>query len=256
MRLLAISDYHGKTDALPLLANTLDELKPDSVVFTGDIVKGYARGDEWLAAEKEDREPKIGEEILAEEEEDLSFYNEFFSFFESKGIPLFAIPGNMDAPVERYSQHVVRKYLHSTIIHLVHDAVLEFQGCKFVGFGGQLVSSSAEAFFIRRYLEKEAIAAMQIRLEGEPSGKLIFLTHHPPVGNVGNDNGVHKGSQAVNQLIKMLKPTYAFCGHAHKARAIERINGTTVINPGALKDYYYALVDTTARIESLRKLDL
>ncbi|MFX0112972.1 MAG: metallophosphoesterase [Candidatus Hodarchaeota archaeon] len=254
MRLLAISDYHGKTDVLPLLRNTIGELKPDGIIFTGDVVKGYARGDEWLAAQQEGREPEITAKIVAEEEEDLRFYEEFFTFFENAGIPLFAIPGNMDAPVERYSQYVIQRYQKSALVKNVHDDLQELQGFGFAGFGGQFAVSGAEAYFVRIYLEDEAIGAMQRLTEVKESYKLALLFHHPPEGKVGDDQGVQKGSRAVNRIIEMLKPTYVFCGHAHKARAIEKINDTVIINPGALKDNYYALVDTTTKTESLRKL--
>jgi Icc-related predicted phosphoesterase len=255
LRLLVISDFHGKTDVLPPLRNIISELKPDVIIFTGDVVKGYARGDEWLAARQEGREPEITTEIIAEEEEDLRFYEAFFTFFEDIGIPLFAIPGNMDAPVGRYSQYVIQKYQKSAIVRIIHDDLQELQGFRFAGFGGQFAAAGAEAYFVRIYLEDEAIDAMQRLTEVKESTKLALLFHHPPIAKVGDDQGVQKGSRAVNRIIEMLKPTYVFCGHAHKARAIEKINGATVINPGALKDGNYAIVDFQTSEISLEKIE-
>lgn len=260
MKILAISDFHGKTEVLPVLGNIVSELKPDGVIFTGDVVKGYARGDEWLATrKKEGREPEITPAILTEEKEDLRFYDEFFAFFEAAEIPLFVIPGNMDAPVERFSEHVVHRYRQSPFIRVVHDELHEFHEFKFAGFGGQLAPTGAEAFFVRRYLEEEAIDSMRRLLETKETKnnrKLVLLFHNPPEGEVGNDEGTQKGSRAVNRIIEMLKPAFVFCGHAHKARAIEKVNDTTVINPGALKDGCYAVVDLRAKKGSLRKFTI
>jgi Icc-related predicted phosphoesterase len=256
MKILAISDFHGKTEALPILSNIVRELKPDGTIFTGDVVKGYARGDEWLAARKEGREPEITPTILAEETEDLKFYNEFLKFFETMELPLFLIPGNMDAPVERFSEYVVHRYRQSPFVRVVHDELHEFQEFKFVGFGGQLAPTGAEAFFVRCYLEEEAIDSMKPLLETNDSGKLVLLFHNPPEGEVGNDEGTQKGSRAVNRIIEMLKPAYVFCGHAHKARAIEKVDDTIVINPGALKDGCYAVVDIHAREATLQKFSI
>ncbi|MHA2271820.1 MAG: metallophosphoesterase [Candidatus Hodarchaeales archaeon] len=256
MKILAISDFHGKTEVLPALGKIAKELKPDGMIFTGDVVKGYARGDEWLAAQKEGgREPEITPTILAEEEEDLGFYDEFFGFFEMMELPLFLVPGNMDAPVERFSEHVVHRYRQSPFIRVVHDELHEFGEFKFAGFGGELAPTGAEAFFVRRYLEEEAIDSMRRLLETNDS-RLVLLFHNPPEGEVGNDEGTQKGSQAVNRIIEILKPAYVFCGHAHKARAIEKVNDTTIINPGALKDGCYAIVDIHTKKAALRKLSI
>ncbi|MFW9916048.1 MAG: metallophosphoesterase [Candidatus Thorarchaeota archaeon] len=256
MKILAISDFHGKTEVLPVLGSIVRELRPDGMIFTGDVVKGYARGDEWLAARKEGREPEIIPAILAEEEEDLRLYDEFFTFFEAEEIPLFLVPGNMDAPVERFSDHVVQRYRQSPFIRVVHDELHEFHEFKFAGFGGELTPTGAEAFFVRRYLEEEAIDSMRRLLEDKSTGELSLLFHSPPEGEAGNDEGTQKGSQAINRIIEMLQPAYVFCGHAHKARAIEKVNNTTVINPGALKDGCYAIVDIHAGEAALRKFSI
>ena len=251
--LLVISDFHGNIDVLPKLRSVIRETSPDAAIFTGDVVKGYARGDEWLEAQKNNRQPKIIPEILNEEKEDLDFYETFFKFFETTGLTLFVIPGNMDAPVERYSSEVVQRYQGSATIRFVHNEIQEFGELIFGGFGGELVPSGTESYFVRRYLEEEAIDSLQRLVKIESVDKLALLFHHPPEGRVGDDDGIQKGSRAINQIIETQKPLYVFCGHVHRARAIEKVNNTTVINPGALKDGCYALVDTTTKKETLFK---
>ena len=55
MKFFCISDFHGALDVLPALVKKIKDVNPDVIIFTGDVVKGYARGDEWLAAKAKGR---------------------------------------------------------------------------------------------------------------------------------------------------------------------------------------------------------
>jgi Icc-related predicted phosphoesterase len=58
------------------------------------------------------------------------------------------------------------------------------------------------------------------------------------------EGGIHKGSQIVNDIIAAVSPEFLFCGHVSAAYGREKINQTTVVNPGALADGRFAIVDT------------
>jgi len=94
---LVISDFHGSVQVLPPLVKKIEEIS-HLLIFSGDIVKRYARGDEWLAARDEGRAPQVTDEIRAEKQEDEKFYQQFFSFFKGLLIPSFMVPGNRDVP--------------------------------------------------------------------------------------------------------------------------------------------------------------
>ncbi|MCG2827500.1 MAG: metallophosphoesterase, partial [Thermoplasmatales archaeon] len=55
MKIIVTSDFHGAKEVMEPLNNLIDNEKPDIVVFCGDIVKGCARGNEWLSSKKDNR---------------------------------------------------------------------------------------------------------------------------------------------------------------------------------------------------------
>lgn len=52
MKILAISDWHGKEKVLSQLASAIKGLPLDAVVFTGDILQWRAKCSEWANARK------------------------------------------------------------------------------------------------------------------------------------------------------------------------------------------------------------
>lgn len=72
----------------------------------------------------------------------------------------------------------------------------------------------------------------------------ILVTHSPPYGCLDEAKfGIHAGSTAIREYIETYNPTFAFCGHIHENRGKEKIGDTTVVNPGPLKEGYYAEVE-------------
>ena len=72
MKILLFSDYHGATGFLQKIPAIVENEKIDLVVFCGDIVKGYARGNEYLSASADSREPDRNIiEISEEAKEDM-----------------------------------------------------------------------------------------------------------------------------------------------------------------------------------------
>jgi len=69
---LLISDFHGSLEILESLEKMIKENRFDVIFFCGDIVKGHKRGNEWLAAKKENRIPNREKlEIITEKDEDI-----------------------------------------------------------------------------------------------------------------------------------------------------------------------------------------
>jgi Icc-related predicted phosphoesterase len=110
MKILAISDFHGETKLMNSLVENIKDKSPDLIVFTGDVVKGQARGDEWLSAQEEGREPvKDKKEILDEKKKDFKLYDEFYDKLDTLDIPVMCIPGNMDAPEDVFFSYLLGK---------------------------------------------------------------------------------------------------------------------------------------------------
>lgn len=253
MRILALSDIHGRVERLRRVREALPEV-PDAIVCTGDIVKGAARGDEWLAAKVEGREPdREKETIKLEAQQDRSFYRGFFDFVRQWGVPTFLVPGNMDAPRRRYFETVLQKAPDSGKIHCVHGLPALWGDFLVLGVGGEIAEEGREDFFVLQVPGWEAAYLMSC--SPEFANRKIFLFHTPPIGTLDLDKGQHKGNRVVNELIEKHNPWLAFCGHAHNSPGKEPIGRSVVINPGALKVGYFAVVDSITREAEFRKLD-
>ena len=255
MKLLVISDFHGAVEMLEPVKERARELGVEAVLFCGDIVKGHARGDEWLAARREGRPPRRDlPAIAAEEREDLNLYETFYGSMGELWVPTYVVPGNMDAPLRRYFETAEEASLNYPQVRFAHLRCLPLgEQFALLGIGGELCESEREDFFVLRLPEWEArYAAAAARSSERP---LILLTHTPPVAaRVDLEGEEHRGSVVVNRLIDLLAPTYLFCGHAHRAQAQEELAGTIIVNPGALKNGCYAFVDTDLRRVSLETL--
>jgi Icc-related predicted phosphoesterase len=247
MKILALSDLHGEMGILEKLAAKIKEIKPDLITFTGDVVKGKARGDEWLKAKEENRFPNANLlEIKNEEKEDLEFYHEFYSFLNQFKIPVATIPGNMDAPKENYFRVALESETTYENLRFVHGKMLMLGRDYLVsGFGGEITENDSEDFFVQIYPRWEAEFNLSDLNYFEQNRILLF--HNPPINHVDLDRGQHIGNQAINDLIKVYHPKIVFCGHAHRSQAAEQLADTLVVNPGALKLGNYAVVDAVKR---------
>jgi Icc-related predicted phosphoesterase len=246
MLIFSISDFHGALEILDKLRKKIKEIQPDVITFTGDVVKGYKRGDEWLNAKKESREPRRDlPEIEAEKEEDFDLYKKFYHALNKLKIPVMTINGNMDAPESRLFDVILNEKFE--FINLIQENPYLLENFIFAGCGGEITLKEREDFFVLQF-PKEEVKFSLSRLKKIKGGdkEKILLFHSPPIGKIVDlDEGKHKGSKAVNELIQAIKPGIVFCGHAHKAQGKEKISKALVINPGALKYGNYALVDTS-----------
>lgn len=234
-KIMALSDFHGATHVLEVLKERIQLAAPDLIIFSGDIVKGHKRGNEWLAARDEKRKPKMTQEVKTEEKEDLTFYRVFFQFLDELSIPAFVVPGNMDAPETRFRKVCPRS-------RLIHQTIAEGP-ITLAGFGGELTEDEKEKIFVLQYPRQTVIDTMK---EFTSTEITVLVTHSPPVSSLSVENGQEKGSQVVNYLVDLLRPNYLFCGHAHTAQGAEWIKTTFAVNPGALKYGNYAVVEGDA----------
>jgi len=252
MKFAVLSDFHGATELLPSLKEFLPRMA-DVAFFCGDAVKGHARGDEWLASHAGGRNPNPKlPEIQAEASQDISYYTLFYSTMCELGMPVFAIPGNMDAPESRFAHYVLPMCVSSSNLNVVHLSHCLFRSYLLAGVGGELVECSPNRELVLQYSRKEAELATGF-LSGA-SLKKILLVHSPPESSLGLDEGTQKGSPIVNSLIERLQPLFVFCGHAHGGRGEERIGSALAVNPGALKRGSIAVVDTDNQKTSFHEL--
>ncbi len=252
MKILALSDVHGGMERLQRVRDALSPA-PEVIVFTGDIVRGKARGDEWLEAKARGRDANRDKEtIKREEQEDLSLYHGFFEILRDWGIPTFFVPGNMDAPKRRYFEAVLRSCSGGGNMKCVHGVPAFSHGFLVSGVGGEITEDDDEDFFVLQVPRWEVEHCVSFLPDFRE--RKILLFHTPPVGTLDLDKGNHKGSRVVNEIMERYKPWLAFCGHAHNSRGKEKMSETVAINPGSLKAGNYALVDSETREVEFRNV--
>jgi Icc-related predicted phosphoesterase len=243
MKILICSDFHGKISIVDSIINTFQEISPDIISFCGDAVKGKARGTAWLRGQAEGRKPDMDSpEIILEAQEDHNTYQTFFPSLNKIGVPVIVIPGNMDAPESLFFSHLFDYEMSWNNIKLVQENIFFYNEFFFSGFGGEITENELERDFVLQYPVKKACFFM--RKFYYLKGKKILMLHTPPKSKLDFEKGTHKGFFGINKLIEWLKPDFVFCGHAHRARGEEWLGKSLVINPGPLKDGYFALLDT------------
>ncbi len=70
----------------------------------------------------------------------------------------------------------------------------------------------------------------------------VLVSHAPPLGS-GADvvpSGRNVGSRCVAEIARRLDVHLVVCGHIHEARGIYAWDGRTVVNPGPLRDGFFA----------------
>lgn len=249
MKIICLSDFHGRVEYLKKFIEGITQEKPDLIFFTGDIVKGIARGHEWLeskyrgwAARKEK------EEIRLEEKEDMDFYRAFYNAFGKIQIKMMMVPGNMDAPWTRFYKTFEAEAMPKGNITLVHgtwvsSTIVEGANYLIGGFGGEITESEKEDFFVLQYPKKEVKEKLTPHTNSIGAGPKFMLFHTPPFGHLDEDSGRHRGIEAVNKIIEEFRPALVSFGHSHKAKGKDFIGETLLVNPGAMKDGNWAVVE-------------
>lgn len=205
MKIIALTDIHGKTQAADAIA---DELRAaDLVVLPGDLT---------MFGRREDAERVV---------DAVRKYNP----------RILAVMGNCDFP--EVEQYLVEERL---CLHHTHQLV---DGVAFAGLGGSLPcpmptlnewSESEIAGFLEAAIDGIPAAA-----------PLVLVSHQPPKDTVVDLAGIgkHVGSVAVRAFIERRTPKICFSGHIHEATGTDRIGNTLLVNPGPFLEGCYAWVE-------------
>ncbi|MCX8206089.1 MAG: metallophosphoesterase [Candidatus Micrarchaeota archaeon] len=204
LRVLAFSDLHGDKRALAKIKALAARNKYDAIFIAGDIVDHSGPGllDELLAA--------------------------------IKGIPCFAIPGNIDAAA------VSTRLGNAGISVDLQPRMLN--GIEVFGIGGAVRGP----FHTPNEYDDAGLwhKLSHIKLK-RPS---IVLSHSPPYGffdDVGQ--GVHIGSRSVLRFMDENLPFLLVCGHVHQHTGVVRSGNTTIVKLPPAKDNCAAEILITCR---------
>lgn len=220
MRLLILSDIHGRAEKVRLLSNVVKNSSPDALVICGDITHF---GNMATASA-----------ILEE--------------FTKLGTTLF-VPGNCDPPALAL-EPIVDEATN------LHGRCVGILGVNFIGVGGSIPTPFRTPFELTEdEIGRTLGSALKTCGEGEST---ILVSHDPPYGTKADAAliGFHVGSKAVRDFIEKTSPVLVACGHIHESRVVESLGTTTVVNPGPLHRGYYASAEVgkkaSARLETLK----
>lgn len=204
MKIIALADIHGSLGFLPVICDEVS--RADLVVLAGDITNfgEYEEASRIVSAIR-----KCNQRILA-------------------------VPGNCD-------KAGVSEYLADEGINLDCRAV-KVEGVTFLGLGGSLPCPGHTPNEAPD--EQFGICLTELGHEVFPDGPFVLVTHQPAFGTVVDKaGGHHTGSRSVRSFIERCQPFLAVSGHIHEAVGVDHIGGTTLINPGPLREGKYGYIE-------------
>lgn len=206
MKIINFSDLHGEWDNLKsMLACSADA---DFIICNGDITH-FGREEDFITF--------------------IQIMNDFPGLW-------FSVTGNCDLDEINDGLTENKKLLSST--------PTVFETTRLFGISGSLpcpVNTPGE--YTDQQL-REWLKEMEEHLSNDHSD--ILISHQPPADTAADrlPNGVHVGSQQIRGFIQKFNPSLCLTGHIHEGRGLDRIGSTTVVNPGALSEGYYAEISS------------
>ena len=205
MKFLILSDIHGNLDNLDKLDSLFKEA--DAVLFGGDFAE----------FEHEETGKPVLDKLLKKHEN------------------IFAVIGNCDNP--EFLPEVEAKGIS------VQKALVNFEGLFITGSGGGSKFTGETA---NERTDEELYSDLSLITQEAPSewNNLIAIMHNPPKDTECDKVApeVHVGSALLKKFIDDYKPLAVITGHIHESAAVCKSGNTTVINPGALLEGKYALM--------------
>ncbi len=211
MKMLVASDIHGNYGIAQKLSVIATNEEVEAILILGDITHFGTF-------------------------EDAEYILKLFSDTE---IETFYIPGNVDSRV------LLKKPINLPYIRYTHGKGHIIADITIVGAGGSIPTPfNTMIEFSEDTLEKILEDGIK-DLDGKKID--VLMTHTPPYGTALDLAGKieHVGSKIVRKTIEKYQPVISLSGHIHESRAIDRIDKTLLINPGAAALGYYALIEVT-----------
>ncbi len=204
LKLLVISDIHGRGWAASKLSIIASRGNYDAILVSGDLSP-------YLSI----KTAKDMLEILIE-----------------SGLPVYYVPGNMDDPK-------LAKGVNVDGAFCVHRKCIQFKDDLYImGVGGGLIGPFKTPFEFTENDFNKILSEVSVKLT---SNKFILLTHNPPYNTVVDKLswGEHVGSMSIRRFVEERQPILHVCGHIHEARGVDKIGKTVIVNPGpAMRGYY------------------
>jgi Icc-related predicted phosphoesterase len=217
VHIIALTDLHGNTPVIPLLA---DELRTAQLVLlVGDITH------------------------FGREREMNSIIKQFLHYNKH----VLAVTGNCDYPS-------AEKYLAEADLTL-NARVKEFGGFQLTGLSGSLPCPGRTPQEYTE--EEFEIIIKSLTFLPQRSLLFVSHQPPFGTMNDQVSPGNHVGSKSIRKFIERQQPVICFTGHIHEGIAIDQIGETAVVNPGPAGKGNFALAEVEGNaIKSIRLCNL
>jgi len=265
MKLLAIGDFHGRFPKKIL--KIIKKEKIDALLSNGDYLPFYYRKLWFKYCYGKDTElwEVIGKNKLKERIiRDLKAGERVFKQLNKLKIPVITVLGNVDKG--KWSEAVdmkrrkwswedqdffaplFKKYRHIKDIQYSYTKLRDF---IIIGGGPSSFPGKVKSKMYKKLLNLLKTNFKKFRKENK-EGKVIFLSHNVPyntkLDKVGIQahkavRGKHVGSKLVRKVIDKFHPVIHIGGHIHESRGTQKLGKTLAINPGAIHEGHYAIIN-------------
>lgn len=212
MRFLIISDMHGDTATIEKLADEF--AAADAVLFGGDFAKF--------------QHPETGKPAL--------------ETLVKKHEAVYAVIGNCDQP--EFLDEIEGADISVQKGMVFHEGLIFAGSGGGTKFSGDTPNERTEEDIVADFDILKDSAAQCADSEGHWNN-LVLIMHNPPKDTACDmiPGGIHVGSAALRALIDAMQPLLVVTGHIHESAGIDTVGRTTVVNPGALFEGKYAVVE-------------
>ncbi|MFB6114887.1 MAG: metallophosphoesterase [Candidatus Nanohalobium sp.] len=212
MRVLLLTDIHGEAEKLEKI---IEREEYDALLCAGDLsdANEYSQYEENLY--------------------------DVLEAFEDGGEMSKAVPGNMDREEE-----CVRALIDHRMN--IHKKIASFEEFDVVGFGGG--QTPFDTYF--EPSGDEIYQALDTLYGRMKSDRKFAVIHQPPSDcelDVIEDE--HVGSEEVRGLIEEKEFSFVLTGHIHESYGVDHIGDTKVVNPGAVADGRYGVLEVDGELE-------
>lgn len=278
MKILVVGDFHGRFP--DKFVNLIKKEKIDLVVSNGDYLPFLYRKLWFEHCYGKDVElwEVIGKKRYKEfVNKDLKIGEQVLKKLNKLDVPVFSVLGNVDYPshddVSDNKKRRGKKFWKWDFERNFHFAKLiaKYKNIKrfdysFAEFGEYVFIGANTGSFPGRVKSKaykksrRKLDSLFRRFRSEnKERRVIFASHNVPyktkldifIGKkaVKSARGKHYGSKLVRRIIDRHQPVLHIGGHIHKSRGMQKLGKTLCINPGALREGHYAIVEIDGKMK-------
>ena len=257
MKYAILGDLHGCILNLKRIKNKLKQCQ--TIFITGDITGtiSYSLIIKSIFETKRISRERYTELVYSKYLDKFTSFQiktakKIFKILTKLNKPIFFTHGNSDTIVVREYFEKISK--ENSNLFYVGNSLKIYKDMTVIGYGFCSPAEYRTPFQTPGEKEKEEIRTDLAKLEqifyddpSRNSNAVIGLFHEPPFDtelDFVHGKSDHGGSSIIKKHILKIPYNFVFSGHIHESQGYEKIKSTLIINPGALVDRNYAILNT------------